>query len=109
MKKKKLFTIAAVIAVVVLACCIFAACDPNMVPMTKNSDVVKAFNAIMPTGDVVTQTASASGNKFAVTVITTDYVTEYVLDKNFKVEETNNIVGDGATAAEEGPSALEQA
>lgn len=101
------------IAVFVLACCILAACnfDGNLTLPNANTDVVKAFNAISPAGDVLTQTATSAGDKFNVTVITADYVAEYTLDKNFKVENKQNIVGDApsATAAEQTQTALERA
>lgn len=114
MKKAKYMTVLLTAAIFVLACFVFAACDRgDPVPLARaQADVVKAFNAVVPEGDVVTQTAALKNDKYAVTVITTQYVAEYVLNKQFNVEKVNNIVGATpaeASAAAEGASALERA
>lgn len=114
MKKAKLLTVVMTIAIFVLACCVLAACNPGGDPAmpNANTDVVKAFNAITPTGDVLTQTATSAGDKYNVTVITTDYVAEYTLDKNFNVQNKQDIVGSApseATTAAEEQTALERA
>ncbi len=114
MKKAKFLTTLLVAAVFVLACCFFTACDPDRLaaPLAVNMGVVKAFKAIDPVGEVITQTAVASGEKYAVTVIATDYVAEYVLDQNFNVETQTGILGAAPAQAAMSlpqPSALEKA
>ncbi len=109
MRRTKNIAIFVTAVILVLACCALAACDPNT-PTAKvgNTDVVKAFNAVIPSGNVVTQTAVKSGEKYNVTVITTERAIEYVVGKDFKVENQTNIAGDAqdtaaTTAAEQSP------
>lgn len=113
MKRAKHLTIFLTVAIFVLACFVFAACnhDDAVLPDADGTDVVRAFNAVIPKGDVVTQTATLKGSKYAVTVITTQYVAQYVLDDKFNVEMVTDIAGNSgdATAAAEGASALERA
>lgn len=113
MRRTKHILIFIATVILVLACCAFAACDPTVTPssVTANTDVVKAFNAISPNGEVITQTAKSVGDKYAVTVITADYVSEYTLGKDLKVQDERKIAGEApaeATAAED-MSALERA
>lgn len=114
MRKAKHLTILLTAAILVLVCGIFAACDPygdTSLPIEGNTDVVKAFNAISPAGDLVTQTAILADNRYVVTVITTEYATEYILGKDFAVVNSTNIKGEAPAAmtAATGQSALEQA
>ena len=109
MRRTKNIAIFVTAVILVLACCALAACDPNT-PTAKvgNTDVVRAFNAVVPSGNVVTQTAVKSGEKYNVTVITTERAIEYVVGKDFKVENQTNIAGDAqdtaaTTAAEQSP------
>ncbi len=113
MRRTKFIAIIVTAVVLILACCMLAACDPSA-PTTKvgNTDVVKAFNAVVPSGNIVTQTAVKASDKYNVTVITAEYAAEYVVGKDFQVEGKTDLIGKAevaaATAALE-PSALERA
>lgn len=106
MRRTKIFATISMAVILVLACCALAACDPNGTSVVVgNTDVVKAFNAVVPSGTVITQTAFKAGEKYAVTVVTDTYAAEYVVGKDFKVEGRTDMLGsapsDTASAADE--------
>lgn len=111
MKAKKIILASIVVAALIIACCCLAACNgTNDALDDAQIGVVKAFGAISPAENVLTQTAVLSNDKYIVTVITSDYVSEYVLGKDLKISSKRDVLGSSAAlAAAEGGSALERA
>ncbi len=106
MRRTKHMAILFSTVVLVFACCVLAACDPNVdhpSTISGNTDVVKAFNAVVPDGNVVTQTAKRTSDKYVVTVIAEDSAVEYVVGKDFEVEKSTDLLdkAHSATTAEE--------
>ena len=97
MKKRwiKLFAFAAGAA---LSASFFAACNVQEEPPRENG-VVRAFRAVNPEGELISQTAAADGEKYLVTVVTSDAVSEYSLNAQFEVERENEVAGKKADAA----------
>ncbi len=112
MKKRWIKSVGAA-AGLALTFSLFAACGQDPAPLKNYDDgVVKAFYAVSPTGELVSQTAEADGQQYRVTVITSASVAEYSVNASFEVVGTDSIIGDAAPAAlveGSGTSALETA
>lgn len=97
MKKglKKGFMKSIAIAGAALSLSLLAACGntPKDVPAV-DSGVVKAFHAVAPAGDFISQTAVAEGQEYLVTVITPSSVAQYRVGADFRVNGTDEILGD---------------
>ena len=97
--KKRLIKSLGIIAGIALSLSAFAACNPTT-PVTLNYDnsVVKAFRAVTPV-DFISQTATAEGQEYLVTVITSSSVSEYHVDSDFNVGTAEVILGDAPVRA----------
>lgn len=110
--KKRIMKSIGIVAGAALTLSLFAACGPIAQQKNLNYDdgVVKAFNAVTFSGELVSQTAVEEQNGYLVTVVTPDSVSEYTVGSDFQVGKANNIVGDGpvlvSLAAVEGESAV---
>lgn len=94
--KKRTMKILAAAAGLTLSLSLFAACGTQTPQDTLSYDsgVVRAFRAVTPSGELISQTAVADGQNYLVTVITSTSVSEYSVDAEFNIESTNKIVGE---------------
>ncbi len=69
---------------------------------SRESGVVKAFYAVAPASDLVSQTAAADGENYRVTVVTSSSVSEYTVNSAFEVEGTTVVGSAVPTALSEG-------
>lgn len=102
--KKGLIKLLGIGAGLALSCSALAACTSGGVkPQSYNNNVVQAFNAVSPADDLVSQTASADGQQYLVTVVTSSTVAEYRVNSDFTVGAPITIAGEAVPAAfEEG-------
>ena len=102
--KKGLIKLLGIGAGLALSCSALAACTSGGVkPQSYNNNVVQAFNAVSPADDLVSQTASADGQQYLVTVVTSSTVAEYCVNSDFTVGAPITIAGEAVPAAfEEG-------
>lgn len=107
--KKRFIKSMGLFAGVALSLSLFGACAVQP-ELSVNSGVVKAFYAVAPVGDLVSQTAVADGQEYLVTVVTSSSVSEYRVNSEFEVGVANTIVGgtNVPTALAEGGDALSE-
>ncbi len=99
--KRRILKMIGIAAGIALSLSAFAACNPNSDIRVVHYDdsVVRAFRAVAPAEDLISQTATADGNAYRVTVITSSTVSEYRFDANFAAEAPTIIVGGAANVA----------
>ncbi len=92
--KKRFIKSLGLFAGIALSLSAFAACGTHTSQnkLTYDDGVVKAFQAVPPVGDLVSQTAVADETDYLVTVITSSSVSEYRVDSQFKVGAANTII-----------------
>ncbi len=99
--KKNLIKTIGVVAGLALSLSLFTACNPNQPnnQLDYDNSVVKAFRAVNPSGDLVSQTAVAEDHDYLVTVITSTAVSEYHVGSDFQVGSSTAILGETPVAA----------
>lgn len=94
--KNKVFKAIGLVAGAVLSLSALAACGPVPAEAEKlhyDDSVVKAFRAVTPEDGLVSQTATADGEDYIVTIVTSSSVAEYHLDASFRVDYTVDVFG----------------
>ncbi len=90
MKKSRVLLSVLMAIVLVMSLAMLMSCDleEGDVP-----GILRAFNAVELDEEVITQTAVKEDEKYLVTVITADSVSEYTVGADFKIEDERAIVG----------------
>lgn len=92
MKKNRVFLSVLMVFAVVMSLAVLTSCDSGYVE-DNTPAVLQAFNAVEVDEEVITQTAAKTDKKYLVTVITADWVSEYTVGSDFKIEDERAIVG----------------